>query len=625
MDKRSINRALNAVIDGFWAGVDMARGTRTRIDEGKKKSDRRRRARAAERAKKVEQAAERRKTEPAAKDADNAESPGTDRSKRPAATGPTTSGATAAGATTGESKDDSAQSTPPDIAPDTIDVAVVGSEEDPESAPASDSPMAQIRRLMPNLAFLQRREKKPKKPKSKKVACSECGHENTPPVLFCEHCQESLINLSKTLVLGLLSLALACFFASEYFRGTDYVQWPWPMYVFYGVAFLVTNAALMRKAPGLSLVAFTWGVTFISGGLLAFFFGVDILIDGAFTAAGTFTAMLEREPVAFYVFASGFALAGAILAIALSRRYGFAHAYRIVLFCAGAGVFGAKYLYQYSLQFEAVSKALSSFDESQIMGLAEMAAVNALRILVLEIVVFSIVRAVGPTRMAFAKRRIAPRKARHTGPRTAIDPAIDVIYSLAITLANGFTRFYLQIEYGFYEMAKLLRDFGRGLAHFLWTLTRDLIIPVASLTAVAWALRELSIATGNYIMDHELIDVARAVGYVTALVVAQFFFLSAKTRLHPRRLLRSQLLLSIWSAPYVLMLFIFMSASLWAAGAVIARWNPDHQIGFSIGPVTLGALGLTFAFLVYAVIRRHREEDEPDAAVEPEGPAGDVQ
>ncbi len=615
MDNRSINRALNSVIDGFWASVDMARGARTRIDKAKKESDERRRARATDRVGKAAQAAERRKTGQAAKDTDRAERPDTDQRKGPAASGP---------AAAGEFDEASAESASPGVAPDTIDVAVVGSEGDPESESAAHSPMAWLDRWKPNFALLRRREKKPKKPKTRKVACSECGHENTPPVLFCEYCQESLINLSKTVVLGLLSLALACFFASEYFRGTDYVQWPWPMYVFYGVAFLVTNAALMRKAPGLSLVAFSWGATFISAGLLAFFFGVDILIDGAITALGTFTAMLEREPIAFYVFASGLALAGVILAIALSRRYGFSHAYRIVLFCAGAGVFGAKYLYHYLLRFEAISKALASFDESQIMELAELAAVNALRILVLEIVVFSIVRAVGPTRLAFAKRRIQPRKGRRTGPRTAVDPAIDVIYSLAITLANGFTRFYLQIEYGFYEMAKLLRDFGRGLAHFLWTLTRDLVIPVASLTAVAWALRRLSIATGNYIIDHELIDVARAAGFVTALVVAQFFFLSAKTRLHPRRLLRSQLLLSIWSAPYILMLFIFTSASLWAAGAVIARWNPEREMGFSIGPVTLGALALTFAFLVYAVIRRHREEDEPTAIVEPGGPPGDV-
>lgn len=454
------------------------------------------------------------------------------------------------------------------------------------------------------------------KPEPKQYPCPSCGVNNTPPIVFCNACHAPYLQVSKFAILSLVTLAVSCFFTAEYFgREADW-PFPWPIYIFYSVVFLVVNSVLLRKAGGVSFVAFCWAMAFLAGGSVIAFVGAKEATGTVADAVKVFSQFAEENPIAQIIVASGAGLALIILLVWMARQYTFSHAYRIVILMLAAGAYAMKYLYPVltrSPQIEAAFWFMPD-EDSSIQGF-ELAAINLLRVLIAEMIVFSLVKSYKPAMQAFEKRRIRA-KAKKT-QAAGIDQGIESVYSLSILIANTFTRFYLQIEHGVIGLFQLAREFADRLGQFLWLLLRDLMFPVAALSGAVWAILAISAATAQYIELRALNALGLALLATFALYACQMIFLAAKTRIDFRRLLGAEILLFLWFGPYMLLLFIFVSMSLFAVGLVLMRMDESLNYPFRVGPITLGALAVTALLLVVAVVRRHRagesEEEVEDA------------
>jgi hypothetical protein len=543
VDRKSKKKIVDALADGFWGSVDWLVGARKRVDASKQESRRRR----------------------------GVEDP------------PTTETASRE-------------------APTPLETA----------EPSTDPPLRPSRPVLRRgrrpfefrgvLAFFRREAKRP----VETVICAACGHDNAPPVVFCEQCSEPFVQIGKAFTLGLLTLALTCFFTAEYFR--ESLLWAWPLYIFYAAAFLAMNAAMMKRATALSLTVFGWGAAFMAGGFLVGMLGPARANDLVISSIGVFSRDYLSDVVGASIFYGALALIAVIFMLWLSRRYTFAHAYRIC-FILLAAVAGSLHLF-YLIAFEPTGALLAPFDREDLHAVAEPAAVNLLRVLAAELLIYSLVKSHKPAMEAFAKRRVRPRAAK---PGRGVDP-MEPFYRFSIVLTNAALRFYLQIEKMVIRLGATLNDLARRIADFAWVMSRDLLIPVASLVVAAAAVYRLALSSGAYIAEHRPIELVRIAMAAPALAVAQLAFLCAKTRLAPRKLLANHLHLLVWFSPYLLTLFIFMSISLWFVGLALMRWNLRASYAYRIGPLTIAALALIAPMVVFAVIRRHRSEGDGEDA-----------
>jgi hypothetical protein len=354
----------------------------------------------------------------------------------------------------------------------------------------------------------------------------------------------------------------------------------------------------------------------MSAGLFVFYFTLPIAQDAVLGAIQVFGKLLADEPLALAIFLGAFALGLVILMIWMSKRYTFAHTYRIIFICLAALALVGKPIYRKLMTFKPIADSMSFLDEDAAIQILDLTAVNMLRVLAAEIVVYALFKAYGPANKSFAARKTLPRAGKPGRARSPMDVMVDSLYAFSITLANGFTRFYLQIGYTFANLALTLRNLAIHLGNFLWMLTRDLFLPILSLALSATAIHFLSISTGQYIALHQPMDLLRAFAAAAILFVGQLIFLSSKSRLNPLRFLTSDLYLLVWFSPYLLTLFIFMSLSLYAVGLVLLRWDEKLEYAYRIGPVTIGAFILTAIALVFAVLKRHREGEPINEASE---------
>lgn len=459
--------------------------------------------------------------------------------------------------------------------------------------------------LFPRISLPKLRLRRDSKPKT--FPCPSCGFENSPPVVFCSQCHSSFIHISKLAILTLVTLAIACFFSAEYFGPQLDWPFPWPIYVFFATSFLMINSILLRKARAVSFVAFWWGMAFMAGGLLVFYFGLKETGTLVGTAVEQLSGILRDYEIALIVFVSFLGLAALILLVWMARHYTLAHSYRILILFFAAAAFGARFLVPRLSQYPEVARALWFLPETEATTeLLELISLNLLRVLAAEIVVYSLVLSYKPAMQAFERRRVKPRPAKAKASTSPLDQGIEGFYLLSVTLMNTFTRFYLQIEQSFISIFRLIRELMMNLADFVWLLLRDLILPIASLSAAAWAIYMLSNATETYISRGTLPALGQALGFSALLYVMQMIFLACKTRISVMRLIGSEVLLTVWFAPYMLTLFVFISISLYAVGLVMIRWNERLSYPFRIGPMTISALGFMAVLLVFAVLRRHR-------------------
>ena len=164
------------------------------------------------------------------------------------------------------------------------------------------------------------------------------------------------------------------------------------------------------------------------------------------------------------------------------------------------------------------------------------------------------------------------------------------------------------------RLARVARDLALKLLDFLWIITRDLLIPILSLTVACVAITYLASATNAYVVERAFGALGSALLWIAVLLAAQIAFLSAKTRVHPARLFSNQMLLLLWFSPYAMTLFLFASVSLSAIGFILVRGSEAVDFRLGVGPLTFAAIILAVPIVVYAVVRRHRDSaEEPQA------------
>lgn len=452
------------------------------------------------------------------------------------------------------------------------------------------------------------------------IVCPECEHANEPPAVYCENCNESFLHIGRFFVLSFITISFTCFFSAQYYR--EVLDWPYPLYIFYALAFVVMNGILLKGARGFALPALVWGICFMAAGGAIFHYGLEDTREFALLAVQQFGEFLAEQPVAAIVFASGMTLVLLILTGWMTTHYGFVRAYRVVLFYLAMGLFGLRYAYPRLLENREIAKSLSFVDEDLVLRALDLSSINLLRVLLAEIVVYAMVSSYRSALEIYRKRKMTPNE-KDTAGTDASAHAIESIYRVSLQVANTGLRTYLQIEQAFYSLLRALKSTGMAIRDFTWMLTRDSILPVASLVGAVYGAHELAVATDSYIAGEgfELLG-AMALGAGT-IFLAQFVFISSRARLTPMKMMGSSGYVVFWIAPYILMAFVFVSGSLWAIGLAMARWNESLQGSFALGPLTVAATSVIMAIVAYAVAHRHKhKEGTPSSAAEGEPPSG---
>lgn len=446
------------------------------------------------------------------------------------------------------------------------------------------------------------------------IVCPECEHANEPPAVYCENCNESFLHIGRFFVLSFITISFTCFFSAQYYR--EILDWPYPLYIFYALAFVVMNGILLKGARGFALPALVWGLSFMVAGGAVFQYGLEDAREFALLVVQQFGEFLVEQPVAAIVFASGMTLTLLILTGWMTTHYGFVRAYRVVLFYLAAGLFALKYVYPKLLERGEIAKSLSFVDEDLALRALDLSSINLLRVLLAEIVVFAMVSSYRSALDIYRKRKMTPSEKGAAGTDASAH-AIESIYRVSLQIANTGLRTYLQIEQAFYALLSALKSTGIAIRDFTWMLTRDSILPVASLVGAVYGAHELAVATDSYIAGEgfKLLG-AMALGAGT-IFLAQFVFISSRARLTPMKMMGSSGYVVFWIAPYILMAFVFVSGSLWAIGLAVARWNESLQGSFTLGPLTVAAASVIAVIVAYAVTRRHKE-GAPEVASEEE-------
>jgi len=436
------------------------------------------------------------------------------------------------------------------------------------------------------------------------IICPECEHANEPPAVYCENCNESFLHIGKFFILSFITVSFSCFFSAQYYR--EVLGWPWPLYIFFGLAFVVMNGILLKGARGFAFPALVWGFTAMAIGGVVFQNGLEGAREFALLSIRTFGEFLFEQPIAGLVFAGGMGVTLLIVTGWMTTHYGFVRAYRVVLFYIAVGLFALEYAYPKLLENKDIAKSLSFVDEDLVLRTLDLASINLLRVLLAEIVVFAMASSYRAALDIYAKRKMMPNETSAKG-KDASAHAIDSIYRVSLQFANAGIRTYLQIEQAFFSLMTALKMTGLAIRHFTWMLIRDSVLPILSLVAAVYGAHALAVSTDSYIAGEGFRILGRIFVGVGIIFLAQFVFLSSRARLSPLTMMGSSGYVVIWIAPYVLMAFVFVSASLWTIGMAMARWNENLKGSFTVGPLTIVSTSLIALIVGYAVVRRHRE------------------
>lgn len=458
--------------------------------------------------------------------------------------------------------------------------------------------------------------RKAKKEARKLVTCPTCGRTQTPPAVFCDECQESFLNVGAFSMLTLTSIALTCFFAAEYYR--DSLSWPAPLYIFFSIGFLYTNVSILKRSYGLIASTLAWCSTFLVAGGLYYHFGPKVSQDFLLAVLHTTGSFLAEQWIALAILGFGL-LAGALILIGwMASKYSLTQAYRIVILYAAMAAIGIKFVYPHLLEIRQLERALDFMDADSVRHLLDLLFVNLLRVLTAELIVMSMVKSIRPAHEAFIQKKVLPKPASKASAGQSADHLVESLYRVAISLANTFTRFYLQIEHTFLALGTAAIALVRALGDFTWMLIRDLLIPVAALTLAAFGLHKFAVDTDIYMTERRYSALLGCTVASGLIFIGQFSFLCSRTRLAPQRLLASTAFVMQWLSPYLLILFVFVSGSLYALGLALSQWQEDAGYRYRVGPLTFLGLILIVAIMIFAVLKRHRSES-------PESPVGSIE
>ena len=110
----------------------------------------------------------------------------------------------------------------------------------------------------------------------------------------------------------------------------------------------------------------------------------------------------------------------------MSRRYTFAHAYRIVFVCLAAMALGGKPLYRYLMTFQPIAELMNFVSDDEVLQMLKMNfSVNLLRVLAAEIVAHSMIKAYVPANKSFGAPKARARGVKPGRARSPMDMMVD--------------------------------------------------------------------------------------------------------------------------------------------------------------------------------------------------------
>lgn len=464
--------------------------------------------------------------------------------------------------------------------------------------------------------------------------CGTCGAQQELPAIFCSACGGPLIRISKIFLTFFLTFTVAAFVV--YGIKADGWLWPWPLYAYFAILFVLYSFAVTRRYTVVTLRMLAW-CSILAYAMWFFWLSMDLALKRMSSDISDILTMVVDQPIPRYIFVGAVVLELIFAFVILKRRFGFFNGYRVnVTLLAGAAYCG-KLAYTYSTGEAGVSVSPKLSDwflwapDREVKELFELLAVNLLRVVVAEMAVYSFVKSVRPANEAYHKIAIQKAQASPAGASAAMLDAISRVSGTILRSALLF-RFFVT-EY--------IRTFGSYLYALYRTLRRivlDLVLPAISLACAAYILGMLAEHTAAYITGKagmRLIfwgplksSAAMIPVCLVMIFIVQMIFLKAVTKFSFRALTRCNSLLMLWLAPFVLALFVFVSLSLAATGSVLQRWESDMAFPFRIGPLTIISIVLLLGLVAFSLLHSRRAGSahlpEPDKSNPPTTPDGEL-
>lgn len=453
--------------------------------------------------------------------------------------------------------------------------------------------------------------------------CAACQFDQELPAIFCKSCGAPLIRISKFFLTSLLTITVAAYVLFGLY--SQKLGWPAPLYLYYGLLFVIFSYTVTRRHPVMTLRMLAWSTILLyamwffwlraslSGGLKMLTSDIRDVIDKIqSTTIGPWVVL----GVAVLILVVAFA--------ALWRRFGFVYGYRVFFTLLSGATFLARWAFAYSIGQTAapVSPRLSDWfvwaPETTVQELLELISVNTLRVVFAEMAVYSFVASYKSGEEHYRKV-VKPAVAPAGGP--------NVLFDAITRLSNAMLRAAIMVQY-------FAIFFGRTLGHYAWAMWRtirrilvDAVIPAVSLCTVAFLLGLLAEHSAAYIsgkpMDkliffhgfHQSWQMMFAVLFLTFIV--QMIFLGCVTKFPLKALWRCNALLMLWIAPFFFAFVVFVSLSLVVTTGVLRRWD-TNMVPYHFGPFSAICSAVLVVLILYAVVHNLRRRGTVPATV----PAG---
>ena len=391
--------------------------------------------------------------------------------------------------------------------------------------------------------------------------------------------------------------------------------WPMPLYLYHVFIFVCLSLIITRRYTWTSFRIILWSMLL----LYALTFLVLSAVNFMHNLSTDVIEVMQQVRQSYV----GLGIVGGVIffnlllgSVALTRRFKFTLAYRIfITFLAGICYLSGKLLEEPTIGEPKKMSALALWlPDSPVAEFLVVVAVNLLRILAAEMVVYSLVMSFGTANSKFA---LLARRFKRPQAKTGSPQNITLHATSQITLALLRAGVYLQ--YFFITLGKTLANYGWGMYRAVRRLTVDLAIPVMSLAGIAFLLGVIcehiaAYATG--IKNPHLVfipGVRSSLAMIGVAVLTVFIvhmvFLGAVTKFRLADLWRCNALLALWIGPFFFAVFLFVSLSLIATGSVLRHWGND-AFPYHFGPLTLVAGAVLLVMVGFALLYRQQGHHE---------------
>jgi hypothetical protein len=423
-------------------------------------------------------------------------------------------------------------------------------------------------------------------------------------------CGAPLVRISYWLVWLFLTVTVACY--GIYGLYAKDLVWPIPLYLYHVFVFVALTLIITRRQTWMSFRVILWSL------LLVYAMTFLVLTTSRFFH-NLSTDMIEvlqnvRETY-FGIGAVSFAVLVSLVlgGVALTHRFKFTLAYRIFLtFLAAVCFIGSRLLDEPEIgDPKKLSNIALWLPDTTIAEFLGILAVNFIRILAAEMVVYSSVMSFAPANARFRELSQRVMRQQHYGsqPHSVVMQA-----SSQVTLA--LLRAGVYVQYLFITLWHTLQNYAWGMYRTLRRLTIDFITPVGTLAGIAFLLGMIAEHTAAYLnpTDHTtllylpgihipLVMIGLA---VVGVFVLHLLFLAAVTKYRWPDLWRCNVLLALWLGPFVFAVFLFISLMLIATGTVLRHWGHE-SFPYHVGPLTLVSAAGLLLMVAFALFYRGKQ------------------